>query len=158
MNRININQIQLTLRGTIMERGNFAWSEAPHPRMGFPERRKYPRFECELPIDCITTESDIHVGIAANISQGGMLICLHDLIKVGASLRVNLVFNQSFQLKIIGANAVIVWRNIEHHAFRGRYQYGLRLIGMRDSVFTDLKVLLGQLARAFHLKNPFPTS
>ncbi|NIS61059.1 MAG: hypothetical protein GTO13_10255 [Proteobacteria bacterium] len=141
-----------------MERGNFARSEARHPGMGFPERRKYPRFECELPVDCITTESDIHVGIAANISQGGMLICLHDRVKVGASLRVNLVFNQGFQLKIIGTNAVIVWRNIEHHPFRGRYRYGLRLIGISDSVFTDLKVLLGQLARAFHPKNPCPTS
>ncbi len=141
-----------------MQKGNFAQSPPPHPKMVFLERRKYPRFDCEFPIDCITTESDIHVGIAANIGQGGMLICLHDRIKVGIPLRINVVFNQGFQLKIISAHAVVVWRNIIHHAFRGRYQYGLRLIGMSDSVFSDFKVLLGQLAREFHLKNPFPTS
>lgn len=141
-----------------MQRGNFAYPEPPHLRMGFSERRKYPRFECDFPIDCITTESEIHVGIAANISHGGMLICLHDRIKVGTSLRINLVFDRGFQLKIIGANAVIVWRNIVHHAFLGRYHYGLRLIGMSESVFSDFKGLLGQLAREFRRKNPFPTS
>jgi c-di-GMP-binding flagellar brake protein YcgR len=141
-----------------MEKGNFAQSRPPYPKMSFPERRKSPRFECDFPIDCITTESDIHVGIAANISQGGILICLHDRIKVGTPLRIHLVFNQGFQLKSITANAVVLWRNLGHHAFRGRYRYGLRLIEMSDSVFSDYKVLLGQLAREFHLKNPFPTN
>jgi c-di-GMP-binding flagellar brake protein YcgR len=141
-----------------VEKGNFAQSYLPHPKMGFQERRKYPRFECEFPIDCITTDSHIHVGITANISQGGMLICLHDRIKVWTPLRINLVFNQGFQLKIVSANAVVVWRNIAQHAFLGRYRYGLRLIGMNDNVFSDYEVLLGQIAQEFHLKNPFPTN
>jgi c-di-GMP-binding flagellar brake protein YcgR len=141
-----------------MQQPNFAQSKPSYPRIGFKERRKYPRLTCELPIDCITTESDIHVGIAANISQGGLLICLHERINVGTPLRINLVFNRGFQLKIISANAVVVWSNIVRHAFRGRYRYGLRLIGMSDSVFSDFKGLLGQLAREFRLKNPFPTS
>ena len=137
---------------------NFTQSKPPHPKMRFAERRKSPRFTCEFPTDCITTGSDIHVGIAANISQGGMLICLHDRIKAGTPLRINLVFNQGFQLKIISANAVVVWSNVVHHAFQGRYRYGLRLIEMSDSVFSDFKGLLGQLARESYLKNPFPTS
>lgn len=141
-----------------MQKGNFAQSHLPRPKMGFQERRKYPRFECEFPIECMTTESHMHVGIAANISPGGMLICLHGRIRVGSPLRINLVFNQGFQLKIISANAVVVWDNIVQHAIRGRYRYGLRLIGMSDSVFSDYKVLLGQLAREFHPKNPSPTS
>lgn len=130
-----------------MEKGNFAQSKPSYLKMGFVERRKYPRFECELPIDCITTESDIHVGIAANISQSGILVCLHDRVEVGTPLRINLVFNQGFELKIISANAVVVWGNVVHHAFWGRYRYGLRLIGMSDNVFSEFKGLLGQLAR-----------
>ena len=141
-----------------MQQGNFTQWKPPHQKMAFIERRKYPRFPCEFPIDCITNQSDIHVGIAANISQDGLLVSLQDRINVGASLMINLVFNQCFQLKIISANAVVVWSNVAHHAFRGRYRYGLRLIGMSDSVFSDFKGLLGQLAREFHLKNPFPTS
>ena len=141
-----------------MEKGNFAQPQSLHANMGFPERRKHPRFQCDFPIDCITTESDIHVGITANIGQGGMLICLHDRIKVGTTLRIHLVFNQDFQLNIIRANAVVVWRSVAHHAVRGRYRYGLRLIGMSDNVVSDYKVLLDQLARDFPLKNPFPTS
>lgn len=141
-----------------MEHGNLARWKPHHPKIGFKERRKYPRFPCKFPIDCITTESDIHVGIAANISPGGLLVCLHDRINVGTPLRINLVFNRGFQLKIISANAAVVWRNVVRHAFRGRYRYGLRLIGMSDSVFSDFKGLLGQFGREFRLKNPFPTS
>ncbi|UCD70524.1 MAG: PilZ domain-containing protein [Syntrophobacterales bacterium] len=141
-----------------MEEGKFAQSKPPHPKIGFAERRKYPRFECELPIDCITSESEMHVGIVANISQGGILVCLHDQIKVGTPLRIQLVFAQGFQLKTIGANAVVVWRNIVHHAFWGRYRYGLRLIGISERVFWDFKGLLGQLAREFHLRNVLSSS
>jgi len=141
-----------------MEHGNLAEWKPRHLKIGFKERRKYPRFTCEFPIDCIATESDIHVGIAANISPGGLLVCLHDRINVGTPLRINLVFNRGFQLKIISANAVAVWGNVVRHAFWGRYRYGLRLIGMSDSAFSDFKGLLAQLGREFRLKNPFPTS
>ena len=129
-----------------MEQARFAQSKPPHLKMGFPERRKYPRLECELPIDCITSESEIHVGIAANISQGGILVYLHDRIRVGTPLRIHLVFAQGFQLKTFGANAVVAWSNVVHHAFWGRYRYGLRLIGISERVFSDFKGLLGQLA------------
>lgn len=129
-----------------MEQARFAQSKPPYLKMDFPERRKYPRFSCELPIDCITSESEIHVGIAANISQGGILVCLHERIKVGTPLRIHLVFSQGFQLKTFGANAVVVWSNLVHHTLWGRYRYGLRLIGISERVFTDFKGILGQLA------------
>ena len=155
---ININQIRLMPTGFAMEEGKFPQSKPPHLKIGLAERRKYPRFECGLPIDCITSESEIHVGIAANISQGGILVCLHDRIEVGSPLRIHLVFAQGFQLKTIGANAVVVWNNVAYHALWGRYRYGLRFIGMSDRFFSDFKSLLGQLGREFRLKNPFPTS
>ena len=129
-----------------MEHARLAQFKPSNLKMEFPERRKHPRFECELPIDCITSESEIHVGIAANISQGGILVCLHDRIKVGTPLRIHLVFAQGFQLKTFGANAVVVWRNVVYHAFWGRYRCGLRLIGISEHVFSDFKGLLGQLA------------
>jgi len=141
-----------------MEQGKYAQLKSPRLNMGFAERRKYPRFECELPIDCITSESEIHVGIAANISQGGISICLHDRIKVGTPLRIQLVFAQDFQLKTIGANAIVVWSSVVHHDFWGRYRYGLRLIGMSERVFPDFRGLLGLLARKFHQKRLFPSS
>lgn len=148
----------INTKGIGMEQGKSAQSKSPHLHMGFAERRKYPRFECELPIDCITSESEIHVGIAANISTGGMSICLHDRIKVGTPLRIQLVFAHDFQLKTIGANAIVVWSNVVHHVFWGRYRYGLRLIGMSERAFPDFKGLLGLLAREFRQKNAFPSS
>jgi hypothetical protein len=141
-----------------MEKGKSLQLKPPLLRSGLAERRKFPRFECELPIDCITSESEIHVGIAANISQGGILICLHDRIEVGASLRVNLICTQGFQLKIIGANAIVVWSKVVNHAFWGRYRYGLRLVGLSERSFSDFKGLLWRLVREYHLENLFPTS
>lgn len=131
----------------------------PHPlRMGLVERRKHPRFECELPVDCITSESEIHAGIAANISRGGMLICLHDRIEVGAPLRINLIFTRGFQLKIIRANAIVVWKRVVHRSLWGRYRYGMKLVGLSDRFFPDFKGLLGRLAREYRFKNLFPAN
>jgi hypothetical protein len=127
-------------------------------RTGFAERRRSHRFHCELPIDCITSNSDIHVGFAANISHGGMLVCLHDRIEIGAPLRINLIFTKGFQLKIVRANAVVVWSKAVSHAFWGRYRYGLRLVEMNDPFISDFKGLLGQLAREFTLRSLFPSS
>jgi len=141
-----------------MEGNRYAHLKPPVLRTGFAERRRYPRFHCELPIDCITSNSDIHVGFAANISQRGMLVCLHDRIEVGTLLRINLIFTKGFQLKIVRANAVVVWSKAVSHALWGRYRYGLRLAELNDPFISDFKGLLGQLAREFTLKNLFPSS
>lgn len=141
-----------------MEKQGFSHPRPPGIRTGFAERRKNPRYDCELPIDCITSDSETHVGIAANISQGGMLVRLHDRIELGSPLRINLIFIKGFQLKIVRANAVIIWCQVVRHAFWGRYRYGLRLIELEGRFFSDFMGLLGQLARQFHLKNLFPSS
>jgi hypothetical protein len=142
-----------------MEQGKLAQSKPPYfLKLRLGDRRKYPRFSCELPIDCITTESKTHVGIAANVSQGGLLICLHERITVGTPLRVQLVFAEDFQLKAIGANAVVIWTHVAPHALWGRHQYGLRLTGMSERVFSDFQALLGQLARQSHLNEGIPSS
>jgi len=130
----------------------------PPQKTRLSERRRFPRFDCEFPIDCITRETEMHVGIAANISQEGILICLHDRVTVGTPLRVQLVFAQGFKLKAISANAIVVWSDIVHHVFWGRYRYGLRLIKMSEGVFSDFKRLLGHLASESHSKNSFPFS
>ncbi len=145
-------------KGSGMEEEGFAHPKPPSLRAGFAERRKYPRYDCELPIDCTTSDSETHVGIAANISQGGVLVRLHDRIELGSSLRINLIFTKGFQLKIVRANAVVVWCKVVRHAFWGRYRYGLRLVELEERFFSDFTGLLGQLARQFHLKNLFPSS
>ena len=141
-----------------MEGEGFAHPKQSGLRTGFAERRKYPRYDCELPIDCITTDSEIHVGIAANISQNGMLVRLHDRIELGSPLRINVIFTKGFQLKIVRANAVVVWCKVTRHAFWGRYRYGLRLVELEERFFSDFVGLVGQLARRFHLQNLFPSS
>jgi len=141
-----------------MEKDRFAHPKLLGLRMGFAERRKHPRFHCDFPIDCITSDSEIHVGIAANVSQAGMMVCLHGRIEVGTPLRINLIFPKGFQLKIVRANAIIVWTKIVRHALWGKYRYGLRLVGLNDRFLSDFEGLLGQLAREFHLRNLFPSS
>jgi hypothetical protein len=126
-----------------MEKEGFSHPRPPGIRTGFAERRKYPRYDCELPIDCITS---------------GMLVRLHDRIELGSPLRINVIFTRGFQLKIVRANAVIIWCQVVRHAFWGKYRYGLRLIELEERFFSDFMGLLGQLARQFHLKNLFPSS
>jgi hypothetical protein len=73
-------------------------------------------------------------------------------------LRINLIFTRGFQLKIVRANAIVVWTKVAQHVLWGKYRYGLRLVGLSERFLTDFQGLLGQLAREFHLKNLFPSS
>ena len=148
----------INTEGIGMEEDRFAHPKLLGLRTGFAERRRHPRFHCYFPIDCITSDSEIHVGIAANISRAGMMVCLHDRIEVGTPLRIDVIFTKGFQLKIIRANATVVWTRVVQHALWGKYRYGLRLVELSDHFLSDFKGLLGQLAREFHLRNLFPSS
>ncbi len=98
------------------------------------ERRKYPRFNVDLPIQYRTGASINRNGRAMNLSEGGMLIHSADQMEIGQHLKSKLVFIFASEIDTIEAEAEVVWRDIYSNRAWGDHRSGVRFrsISARD--------------------------
>ena len=77
------------------------------------EKRKHPRFSVELPLDySLIDGKEIHGGIVANASQGGVLVYLPERIEIGTLLKIEIFYVKGLELDTIKANAKVVWSDL----------------------------------------------
>ena len=110
------------------------------------EKRRYPRFNVDLPMKC----SELKVrkkqgGIAHDASEGGLLVYLQDNLPIGTKLKIEVFFSHGFRLTPIRAQAEIVWADIRGPEDWGEYKYGLKFINIGKEDFSKLKWLLDSL-------------
>src|SRR4030043_1332878 len=66
------------------------------------ERRTYPRFNIDLPIEYYqVNSSQSQGGRAGNISEGGLLIYLPENIDMGQQIRIKLFFSSGSELNTV---------------------------------------------------------
>ncbi len=116
------------------------------------ERRKFPRFSMELPIEYLRTRSSIPAsGRTGDISEGGLLVYLSERVEVGEYLRVKLFFtliSESMNnMQILAEVAWVVLENLEAHGLVECYRCGLRFIDVKPKDLERLKVFLKSLAQ-----------
>ncbi len=74
------------------------------------ERRKYPRFSVDLPIEYYRTDRPAgSFGRVLDISQGGLLIYFYERMEIGQHLRLKLSFSFGSELNTIEFLAEVVW-------------------------------------------------
>jgi len=124
------------------------------PRFGIGnfERRKYPRFSIDLPIEYYRTESSIPgSGRTGDISEGGLLVYLSERVEVGEHLKVILFFTSiSESINAVETLAEVVWvvlENLETNGLLGNYKCGLRFIDVNPMDMDKLKVCLMSIAQ-----------
>jgi c-di-GMP-binding flagellar brake protein YcgR len=124
-------------------------SSKPHYGIVNFERRKYPRFSIDLPIEYSRTDSLIaHPGQAANISGGGILIYLPERVELGQRLRLKLFFASiSESLYTMEVLAEVVWRSLEPGELGKNYSCGVKFIDVRPMDMNKLKTFLQSLTR-----------
>jgi len=77
------------------------------------ERRKYPRFNVDLPIEYYRIDSSVsHAGRGLNISEGGLLIYFPEQMDVSQYLRLKLFLPLGSELNTIEVLAEVVWMDI----------------------------------------------
>ncbi len=113
------------------------------------ERRRYPRFIIDLPLEYRDGDgSCLHGGIVVNASEGGFLIETIRNIPVGTELNIAVLFPKGFELADLKVVAKIVrkepyrreeWKGVP---CREGYQYGLEFIQISKEDRFKLKVLL----------------
>lgn len=108
------------------------------------ENRKSPRRIIELPILYTFIENiKTYGGETANISEGGLLVCLKEALFEGTRLNIEIFPPELFGLKPIRAVTQIVWAPTRQGKTWEEYlQHGLEFIEMDEGNSRRLKRLL----------------
>lgn len=111
------------------------------------ERRKHQRFNVELPLNYSRMEeSQIHGGIIANISEGGLLAFIHQKLEIGILLKLEIIYIRNLELETIKAISKIVWSDLSSMDHSGEARYGMQFTSMDEKDFNRLKGLLKEVA------------
>jgi hypothetical protein len=109
------------------------------------EKRKHPRFNVDLPIEYFRTDSFVQHGRAVNVSEGGLLICLPELMKIGQRLRMKIFFPLGSEIISIEAVTEVVWLDIHLGEGWGDYRTGIAFIDLSLENLNKLKDFLRSL-------------
>jgi len=108
------------------------------------ERRKYPRFNVDLPIEYYRIDSSIgHTGKTLNISEGGLLLYLTEQVEVGQHLKSNFSFTSCSEINSIEMLAEVAWIDIDLGEVWGDYRCGVNFVDVSPEDMTKLKNFLG---------------
>jgi len=111
------------------------------------ERRKYPRFSVDFPIEYYRIHSSvIHTGRGLNIGEDGLLIYFPEQMEVSQYLRLKLFLLVGSELNTIEVLGEVVWRNIDLDKGRGGSRCGVRFIDISPEDMTKLEKFLGSLS------------
>lgn len=119
------------------------------PRVGIAnlERRRYPRFAVDLPIEY--HRLDIPNGQSSrvlNASAGGLLVYLPEEMEIGQQLKMKLFFSFGTELNTIEMVTEVAWMDLHLGEGWGDYRSGVRIIDISPEDMKKLKDFLVSLS------------
>jgi c-di-GMP-binding flagellar brake protein YcgR len=109
--------------------------------MAGDERRKQPRIDIVLPVECIFPEerANILYTVCKNISLGGVQIIVQNSLSYGKNLglRIDLID------KSVRAKAEVIWCRRELHS--DRYNVGLKFLEFKNKSKTHIDQLINKI-------------
>ncbi len=110
------------------------------------EKRRFPRSDVELQVRYSRTNLFFKHGRAANVSEGGLLICLPEKMDIGHHLVLKLFFPFRTGLNIIEAVVRVIWTDIRlRKDWAWDYRIGVRFEDISQADMTVLKNFLSNL-------------
>jgi len=110
------------------------------------ERRRYPRFPVDLPVDyTLLEDGKADVGSVANASEGGLMVLLNEMMELGTRMIVFVPFMLDSETTGIKAGCRVVWRDLEAASGGSRHQYGLQFTDISQDDVLKLRKLGGQI-------------
>ena len=115
------------------------------------DRRKYPRFLIDLPLEYRDVDgSSLRGAMVVNAGEGGFLIESPRDIPIGTELSVTVLYPKGFELANFKVTAKIVWKepdwreDLKKDRSSKGYQYGLEFIQILDEDRWKLSFLLSE--------------
>ena len=111
------------------------------------ERRKFPRFSVDLPLEYEKINLFVPSGRVLNISEGGLLIYFPERMEIGQRLKLRLFFSSTgSDLSRIEALVEVVWVEIDSDKELGEYRSGVKFIHITQTDINLLKTFLINLS------------
>jgi hypothetical protein len=124
-------------------KGSNRWKGIMEESDYLKERRGFPRFFIELPLEYrVVNASYSHGGLVVNLSEGGLLIYSIKDMPIGSKLNIEVLFPKEFKLTHFKVFAEIVWKEKYMKEDWEGFQYGLRIIEISEGDRSRLKQLL----------------
>ena len=119
---------QLLKRIRLIEAGEK--KNRPHPGVVDFQRRRYPRFDVDLPLEYNEVNSSItRHARALNLSEGGMLVHSAGQMEVGRQMKSKLSFVLGSEMNTIEMQGEVVWTEAALSGLWGDYRSGVRFLG-----------------------------
>jgi len=110
------------------------------------EKRKHPRFDVNLPIEYVRSDSLTSRGEARNASEGGVLLYLPEKMEIGQLLSLKLFFSFNSELKTIEMLVKVVWMDIHLGENPGDYRAGVKFVEISPDDLERLRSFLRSLS------------
>ncbi len=111
------------------------------------EKRRHPRFNVDLPVEYGRTELSIQHGRVFNLSEGGLLLYLPELIEIGEHLVLKLFLPSGSKLQTSEILVQVVWVDMRLENEWGDYRTGVRFADISLDDVDDLRNFLRNLFR-----------
>ena len=117
------------------------------------ERRKYPRFSVDLPVEYAWVESSVGTaGRPLDVSESGLLIYFPERMEIGQCLNVKLFLNMGSNLITLEVFSEVAWTEICFEPGRGEYRTGVKFIDISSTDMAKLKQFMLFLSQTSHTK------
>jgi len=111
------------------------------------EKRKYPRFKVDLPVEYYPAETpDTHAARVVNASEGGLLLYLSEEVNIGQRLKLKLSFYLGSEWTTFETIAEVTWMDIHLGKEWGDYRTGVRFLEISPENLAKLKGFLRSLS------------
>jgi hypothetical protein len=95
------------------------------------EKRKYTRYEVDLPIRYSRTNIFFKFGRATNASEGGLLVYLREKMEAGQDLALKLFFPPRSELNSLETSVQVVWTDMHlRKDWAWDYRTGVRFVNI----------------------------
>jgi hypothetical protein len=112
------------------------------------EKRKYPRFDVDLPIKYSRSSFFFKYARAVNASEGGLLLHLPEELGIGQQLALKLFFPSCADSNIIETIVQVVWMDVRlRKDWAWDYQTGVRFVDISPENMAILKTFLADLGQ-----------
>ena len=119
--------------------------EETKPRCG-TEKRRYPRFSVDFPVEYARRDLVAKQGRVINASEGGLLANFPEQMEIGQHLRLKLFLTSGSELNMMEIVNQVIWMEFHKEKDRGDYRTGVEFVDITLEKQCTLKTFLSSLS------------
>ena len=109
------------------------------------EKRRYPRFSVDLPMEYTWRDLVAKQGRVINVSESGLLVYCPEQMEIGQALRLKLFFPSGSELNMMEIVNQVVWMDVHKEKDWGDYRSGVKFVDISPVDVDKLKSFLVSL-------------